>query len=120
MRIRLFAVTVFALSVVLCGPSALAQETTSEDDLRAVIEDFRDWPPNLKDMEKGLQKAVREQRKTVRKFFQDSGSLKSVEFLDTFKGIDIYYVRFQYGPAVFTIRRSERGRIEHMYYTKLL
>lgn len=116
MRIRIFAVTVFALSLVLCGPSAFAQETTSEDDLRSVIEDIRDWPPNFKDMERPLGKAVKDQKKSVRKFFRDYGDLSSVEYLDTFKGIDVYYVRFRYGPTVFTIRRSERGRIEYMRY----
>ena len=107
---------VLALILLLCGPSAVAQETTSEDDLRAVIEDLSDWPPNYEDMESPLANAIKEQKKHVIEFFRNYGSLSSVQYLDTFKGIDIYFVRFQYGPAVYTIRRSDQGRIEYMYY----
>ena len=101
--------TALAACLMLALPAA-AQETTSADDVRAVIEDARDGRLDDLPMTGALAEAARGQKKKDRrrhaKNFKRFGELQDVAFWETFDGTDLYLTAFENARVVIAIARS--------------
>ena len=106
----------FVLIAALFSTTALAQDTTDEDDLRSVIEDLRSGSPDFDDMEPVVRITVREQSSNITQYLAALGPLQSIQFEETDSGIDIYLVRFSNGRTIWQFARSPRGRIGILYF----
>jgi len=109
-------VTAAIALVLMVAFPATGQETTSADDLRAVLADLRDWPPDYSTMTKELAKALKKQKSKVRKFFRNIGEIETVTFWDTFKEVDLYLVSSEHGRIVMRFRRDDSGKVEDLRY----
>ena len=99
-----------AICLILYGP-AIGQETTTPDELRAVLEDIRDWPPDYDGMDSRLAEALKKDESKARKDLKQSGNINSIEFIESFRGIDLYYVRFEENRWFVGFKRGEDGKI---------
>ena len=99
-----------AVCLMLSGP-VIGQETTNSEQLRATLEDIRDWPPDYDGMGTKLGKAIRKHKSKTRKLFKRSGDIESVEFIESFRGVDLYYVRFQFNRWFVRFVRDDDGKI---------
>ena len=109
------ALVTMAVCLTLSVP-VIGQETTNSEQLRAVLEDLRDWPPDYDGMATKLAKIVRKKKSNTRKVFERSGDIESVEFIESFKGVDLYYVRFQYHRWFMRFARDDDGKIASLRY----
>ena len=116
MATYLASIVPIVLFASLSWTIALAQETTNENDLRAVIEDLRGGSPDFDDMEPPLRIAIRENRANINQFLMALGPIQSIRFEETDTRVDIYYVRFRNGRTVWQFARSPRGRIAILYF----
>ena len=83
-----------AICLMLTGP-VCGQETTTAEQLREVLEDIKDWPPDYERMHPKLAKALKKAKSKVRKHYKRAGAIESVEFVESFRGVDLYYVKFR-------------------------
>ena len=105
-----------AICLMLTGP-VCGQETTTADGLRALIEDIRDWPPDFDGMGSGLAKAVKEQKSKKMKRLRQAGRIESVDFIESYRGVDLYYVRFRKQRWFVRLERDVDGKIlQYRYY----
>ena len=104
-----------AICLILSG-LAIGQETTTPDELRAVLEDIRDWPPDYDGMDSRLADAVKKGGSQTRESFKQSGNINSVEFIESFRGVDLYYVRFEENRWFVGFTRGEDGKISRLRY----
>ena len=102
--------TTIAAALVLAGPVG-SQETTTADDVRAVVADMRDWPPDYGEMDSRLAKAYRKGKKRTLRFFEDAGKLERVTFWETFGGADLYLLDFENCRAAMQFARDADGKI---------
>ena len=110
---RTLATMVFCL--ILSGP-AIGQETTTPDELRAALEDIRDWPPDYDGIESRMAKRIKKGKSKTLKHFKQGGNIDSVEFIESFGGADLYYVRFQKSRWFVPFKRGEDGKISYIRY----
>ena len=109
------ALATVAVCLMLSGP-VIGQETTNSEQLRATIEDIRDWPPDYDGMRTKLAKAVRKGKSKMLKRLTKNGDIESVEFIESFKGVDLYYVRFHNNRWFMRFARGDDGKIVSFRY----
>lgn len=107
------------IATVILQQPALAQDTTSEGDLEAVIADLQEGSPNYDDMEPLLRTAVEQQYTQVQSLLHQLGSIISVDFEGTQQGADIYSVSHQNGSTVWQFARSPSGLISVLWFRPL-
>ena len=84
-------------STTPAAPGAGLRSTTVEQ-LRAMLEDLRDWPPDSDEVSPTMTKewgGNKGARDKYARLFEQGGAIESVEFLETFQGADVYWVRFE-------------------------
>ena len=91
---------------------------SSVDELRAVIEDLRNWPPDFDNMRLKLAKQFKtnKQKKYAKKFFDYVVETEEILYVDTISGRDIYYVRFECASSMFRIAKSKAGKLLRLRY----
>ena len=104
-----------AVCLMLSG-SAIAQETTTAEQLREVLDDIKDWPPDYERMHPKLAKALKKQKSKVLKQFKQAGRIESVEFIESFRGADLYYVKLRKRRWFMRFERAEDGEILTLRY----
>lgn len=105
-----------ALGVLFAPTVSLAQESTSESELRASVEALQRNDPDYDDMEPSVRIAVREQISKIAPWLRSLGAIESVQFEETSNGVDIYLVRFTNGRTIWHFARSPSGKIAVLYF----
>ena len=100
---------------MVSGP-AIGQETTTGEQLREVLEDIKDWPPDYERMHPKLAKALKKHKSKTLKHFKRAGRIESVEFIESFRGTDLYYVKFRKHRWFIRFERAEDGEISTFRY----
>ena len=102
--------------------AAVAQESTTTDDVRAAIEDFRDGTLDDLPMTAKVRKSARSQKHKSRhvKRFKSFGATESVTFWETFDGADLYLVAFENARVVIALARNDAGEISRFRYRSVL
>ena len=110
-RIDKFKIATVIGCLFFAGP-VVSQESTSAKHLGAMLEDLRDWPPDSAEVPSKMAKKWGRDRKAKKKYstlFEHGGDIESIQFLDTFQGSDVYWVRFQKARLVVLYKRDEDG-----------
>lgn len=113
-----FILTIAVSLTILPGPVA-AQETTSADDVRAVIEDVRDGTVDDVAATRKFVGAFQKAKERTRKHFRSYGALKEIVFWETFRGYDLYLVSFRSARVVFRVRRNGNGEFNALRYREI-
>ena len=98
-----------ALSLMLAGPVAAQERTTTVDGVQAVLDDLRDWPPNSEAIPKKVARKWKKDKGARDKYarlFAEGGALQSIDFIDAFDGGDAYLIEFE-NARVLLLYRSE-------------
>ena len=108
-----------AACLLLSLPVA-AQETTTADDVRAVIADFRDGTIDDLTLTPKLAKKAGKNKARHKKRFKSFGGLESVTFWETFDGADLYLTAFENARVVIALTHDDDGRIAYFRYRSVL
>ena len=95
------------------APAAGPWSTTVEH-LRAMLEDLRDWPPDSDEVPPRMTKkwgGNNGARDKYARLFEHGGAIESVEFLETFQGADVYWVRFENARLLVRYARDGAGML---------
>ena len=101
------------LSLALACPVAGQERTTTADDVRAILDDLRDWPPDSEAIPDkvarkwGKNKGAREK---YARLFAEGGEMKSIDFIDAFDRGDAYMIEFENARAMVVYRPEPKKR----------
>ena len=106
---------VAVLSLMLAGPVAGQEKTTTVEHVRAMLDDLRDWPPDSEEIPKKRAQKWRKDKKNRKRYaqlFAEGGELQSIEFIDTFDYGDVYLIEFENARVLlrYTRHRKSDGR----------
>ena len=107
------ALTAVAEVLGLAAPAAGPRSTTAEQ-LRAMLEDLRDWPPDSDEVPSTMSRkwgGNKGARDKYAELFEHGGAIVSVEFLETRQGADVYRVRFENARLLVRYARDEAGML---------
>lgn len=110
---------VAALLMALTSPVA-AQEYSSANVLRAVIEDLRDGTLDDVPSNRATVDAIRKHKDKTRKFYQRLGPVEDITYWDTFNGRDLYLVSFKSGRVVYQLRLQRNGEIRNIKFRTII
>ena len=102
-------ISVALLSLMLAGQAAAQEWGTTSEQVRAILDDLRDWPPDSKAVPK---KVAREwaknkgSREKYAKLFVEGGELQSMEFIDAFDRGDVYLIEFENARVLLVYRQN--------------
>ena len=102
-----------SLSLMLAGPVAAQERTTTDEGVRAVLADLKDWPP---DTEAVPSKVARKWKKNkgardkYARLFAEGGALQSIEFIDAFDAGDAYLLEFENARVLLVYRTEPKKR----------
>ena len=106
-------IIIAALSLSLAGPVAAQERATTTEEVRAVLDDLRDWPP---DTEAIPSKVARKWRKNqgardkYARLFAEGGDLQSIDFIDAFDAGDAYLLEFENARVLLVYRTRPKKR----------
>ena len=106
-------IIVVALSLMLAGPVVGQERTTTAEQVRAVLDDIRDWPPDSEAIPKkaarkwGKNKGARDK---YARLFAEGGELQSIDFIDAFDGGDAYMIEFENARVLLLYRTKPKKR----------
>ncbi len=107
-----------ALLMLLSGP-VVAQQTSSADQLRAIIEDLHDGTLDEVAATQNLVSIIRKEKQKTRRYYRLLGQIESIAFWDTFLKFDLYLVSFKSGRVVYRIRRND-GELKSFKYRTIV
>jgi hypothetical protein len=90
---------------------AQAEASKSEAILRKTIEDLQEGKPDFSAMEPELQTATKEQEQHLTDTYRRLGALRSLKYIGTQGGNDIYRAVYQNSAVTYTIRLAPSGKI---------
>jgi hypothetical protein len=99
---------------IAAAPLILAQTETShktEPVLRKTIRDLQEGKPDFDSMEPVLAAAVKEQAQSTADIYRHLGALKTLKYIGTRDGADIYRAVYEGAAVTYTIRLSPSGKI---------
>ena len=105
------SIGIAVVSLLLAGPVA-GQESTSVEQVRALLMDIQDWPPDSAEIPTKMAKKWGKDRKAKKKYkalFKQGGAIESIQFLDTFRETDIYWIRFENARLLVQYARDADG-----------
>ena len=79
-----------------------------------MLEDLRDWPPDSDEVPPRMTKewgGNNGARDKYARLFEHGGAIESVEFLETFQGADVYWVRFENARLLVRYARDGAGML---------
>ena len=104
---------VAVLSLMLAGPVAGQEKTTTVEHVRAMLDDLRDWPPDSEEIPKKRAQKWRKDKKNRKRYaqlFAEGGELQSIEFIDTFDYGDVYLIEFENARVLLRYTRHPKER----------
>ncbi len=108
-------IIVAVLSLMLAGPVAGQQRTTTDEQVRTMLDDLRDWPPDSQEIpKKRARKWSKNKRDRERyaRLFAEGGDLQSIDFIEAFDGGDMYMVEFENARVMIRYRREPKKRYQ--------
>ena len=99
--------------LTLAAPAA-AQQSTTVEHVRAMLEDLRDWPPDSAEVPPTTTKewgGNNNARDKHARLFEHGGAIESIQLLETFKGADVYWVRFENARLLVRYARDGDGML---------
>ena len=106
-------IIVVALALMLAGPVAGQERTTTDEHVRAILDDLRDWPPDSEAIPKkvarkwGKNKGARDK---YARLFAEGGELQSIDFIDAFDHGDAYMIEFENARVLLLYRTKPKKR----------
>ena len=92
--------------------SPTGPRSTTVEHVHAVLEDLREWPPDSAEVPPTMAKEWGGNNNAKNKYgrlFAEGGALESIEFLETFQGADVYWVRFENARLLVRYARDGSG-----------
>jgi hypothetical protein len=83
----------------------------TETILRQIIQDLQEGKPDFEKMEPELANAVKAQSKHTADIYRHLGALRTLKYLGTRDGADIYRAVYEHAAVSYTIRLSPSGKI---------
>ena len=102
---------IVALVCLILAVPAAARDTTDEQ-VRAMLNDLRDWPPDSAEVPTKVAKKWGKHKGARDKYarlFAQGGKLQSIEFIDTFDVGDIYLIEFENARVLLRYRRDPKN-----------
>ena len=96
------------------APTEGEPSSTTVETLRALLEDLRDWPPDSAEVPPRFTKewgGNAGARDKYARLFDEGGALQSIQFLETFRGLDVYWVRFENARLLVRYARDGSGML---------
>ena len=93
---------------------ATGQRSTTVEHVRAMLDDLRDWPPDSAEVPPRTTKewgGNNKARDRYARLFERGGAIQSIQFLETFQGSDIYWVRFDSARLLVRYARDGDGML---------
>lgn len=106
-------VIVALLFLMLSGPVAGQERTTTVEHVRSMLDDLRDWPPDSEEIPKKRTQKWRKDKKVRERYarlFAEGGELQSIEFIDAFDYGDAYLVEFENARVLVRYTREPKER----------
>ena len=102
-----------ALCAMLTGPVAAQERTTSNEQVQAVLDDLRDWPPDSETIPKKVARKWKKDKGSRDKYsrlFAEGGKLQSIDFIDAFDAGDAYLIEFENARILLVYRTTPKKR----------
>ena len=106
-------IIVAVLSLMLAVPVAGQERTTTDEHVRAMLDDLRDWPPDSEEIPKKIARKWgknKRDRERYARLFAEGGELQSIELIDAFDRGDVYMVEFENARVMVGYRREPKKR----------
>ena len=101
------------LTLMLAGPAAGQEWGTSPEQVRAILDDLRDWPPDSKAIPKKVARKWGKDKGTRKKYaelFAEGGELQTIEFIDAFDHGDAYMIEFENARVMLVYVQEPKKR----------
>ena len=102
-----------ALCAMLTGPVAGQKRATTAEDVQAVLDDLRAWPPDSEQVPKKVARKWKKDKGARDKYarlFAEGGELQSIDFIDAFDGGDAYLIEFENARVLLLYRTEPKKR----------
>lgn len=96
------------------APTVGEPSSTTVESLRAMLDDLRDWPPDSAEVPPRFTKewgGNAGARDKYARLFDERGALESIQYLETFRGLDVYWVRFENARLLVRYARDGSGML---------
>ena len=109
------------LAVLTSPAAAEGTRTTTEDGLRALIEDLRECRYDRDQVTERIAKAIEKNCERAKGHLDEYGALKSLRFLGTnqHRRMDMYLLEFENHYVLWQFGRTRSGRIRNYHYWRL-
>jgi len=101
--------------------AAEGKRTTTDEGLRALIEDLRECRYDREKVTERIANAIEKNCERAKDHLDDYGALKSVRFLGTnqHRRMDIYLLEFDHYYVLWQVGRTRSGKIRNYHYLRL-
>ena len=102
-----------SLSLMLVGPVAAQERTTTDEGVRAVLADLKVWPPDTDAIPSKVARKWKKNKGARDKYprlFAEVGALRSIDFIDAFDVGDAYLLEFENARVLLVYRTEPKKR----------
>ena len=102
-----------SLALMLAGPVAAQERTTTDEGVRAVLADLKDWPPDTDAVPSKVARKWKKNKGARDKYarlFAEGGELQSIDFIDAFDVGDAYLIEFENARVLLVFRTEPKKR----------
>ena len=105
----MYKITVMIAALCLIPAGLVAARDTTDAQVRAMLDDLREWPPDSAEIPRKTAKKWGKNKGARDKYahlFAEGGELQSIEFIDSFDAGDVYLIEFENARVMLAYKRD--------------